>query len=224
MRIKGNMLAIILSLLPIAMTFGQKVLVIGDSNSAIENTWTTFLPSELLSLELLNKSVSGNTIGFDNNGQSRLNTLKNLSDYLGDLEAFNDSVPDVIVFLLGTNDCKHIFDGKTDTIHSNFLKLLDESENFFTGKQKPQLLVVSPPPQDPEPAIALKYKGGDECAAELTEFYKQVTGEKHIDFLDIYHPLKPVFRYITIDGIHLNREGQVILSRMVSERIKEMGY
>ncbi len=215
-----KLFAFLAFMIPLSTTYAQKVLVIGDSNSAIENNWTNFLDKELPGVELINKSISGNTIGFDNLEQSRLNTLKNLTSYLKEAcEAYNDSSPDIIVFLLGTNDCKHIFAGKTGTVHDNFRKLLAETDSFFTGRNKPRLLVVSPPPQDPDPSIAEKYEGGDDCAGELTDFYRQITGEKHIDFLDIYHPLKPVFKYITIDGIHLDREGQILLSRMISGKI-----
>ena len=213
----------ILCVMSLNSMLAQKVLVIGDSNSAIANNWTLFLNDELPGIRLVNKSVSGNTIGFDNLSSRQLNTLTNLRAYLGEgNRAFNDSVPDVIVFLLGTNDCKHIFAAQTDTVHAHFVRLLRETRNYFSGDTRPRILVVSPPPQDPFPTLAEKYKGGDACAGELTEFYRSITAEQGIDFLDIYHPLKPVFPYITLDGIHLDREGQVLLSRMVGGKIAAM--
>ncbi len=217
------LLLAILFLFPIASAFAQRVVVIGDSNSAIEDNWTNYLKDELPGLELVNLSVSGNTIGFDNLGQKSLNTLTNLSSYLNEARrTFNDSVPDVIVFLLGTNDCKQIFHGQKDTVHQNFLTLLGETENFFPDPIKPRVLVVSPPPQAPLPSLAEKYRDGDACAEELTEFYRRITSEKQMDFLDIYHTLKPVFEFITPDGIHLDREGQILLSRIIASRIRTM--
>ena len=83
------------------------LLTIGDSNGAAKDGWVNKL-REIRSQDVIfNVSVSGNTIGFDNNGYEQLNTLKNIDRYLSETTDHTGGKPiDVILIGLGTNDCK----------------------------------------------------------------------------------------------------------------------
>ena len=65
------------------------ILTIGDSNGTFDYSWPQQLKKLLPFSTIINKSVSGNTIGFDNLGRMELNTLKNINRYLD--EAFKEA-------------------------------------------------------------------------------------------------------------------------------------
>lgn len=205
----------------------QKILIIGDSNAAIKANWVdNYLIETLPDATILNKSIPGNTIGFDNNNRTELNTLRNINKYLSETKKqLYNSNPTQIIISLGTNDCKKVFESQMDMVVANMDSLIRTVLNYYAGKEKiPGILIISPPPAGPDEMLAKKYLGQDKRVESLTEKFKKLALNKNVDFLDIYHPLKPVFSYITLDGIHLNREGQIILSRIVLEYLKSKSY
>ncbi|MGB3004957.1 MAG: hypothetical protein WBC06_00490, partial [Chitinophagaceae bacterium] len=58
------------------------ILTIGDSNGAFDYGWPEQMKKLLPFSTIINKSIAGNTIGFDNLDQPKLNTLTNLNQYL----------------------------------------------------------------------------------------------------------------------------------------------
>lgn len=202
--------------------FSQNILVIGDSNAALPGSWVTYVKNKLPQANIINQSIPGNTIGFDNNGQTALNTLKNIhSDLEKAAKAFRGELPDQVIISLGTNDCKKVFDGMESTVIANMYALLDSVRQFYAGHTNVTILILSPPPASPDDQLLEKYKGMNNRVGSLTGKYKTLASAEHVDFLNIYHVLKPVFPYITIDGIHLNREGQTILARIILEYLNK---
>jgi lysophospholipase L1-like esterase len=201
--------------------FAQDILVIGDSNAAMEGNWVTMLQGELPGTKIINCAVSGNTIGFDNNGRQDLNTLRNVKRYL---DIFRDSTvasrDKLVIIALGTNDCKKVFDGMQETVLRNMNALLD-SVNYYLPAGK--ILLISPLATGKDEQLEEKYEGISVRVASLIGLFREIALRNNAGWLDVYNPLKDQFQFITTDGIHLNKEGQGIVCGMIEEYIR-MNY
>jgi lysophospholipase L1-like esterase len=201
----------------------QSILTIGDSNGAAENGWPVQLQKLCPGYLILNKSVSGNTIGFDNLGNEKLNTLKNIGSYLS--WAY-DNLPsgtslDYIILCVGTNDTKKIFEKRQAEVPENLSKLVLTIKDYAAGKgvKNPAICIVTPPPMDEEKADKMKYGGGDERIRANNRKFRAVAKSCYVDFLDIYTPLKKNFSEKTKDGVHLNAEAQMKVARIIADYI-----
>jgi lysophospholipase L1-like esterase len=196
----------------------KSILALGDSNGAAEHGWVNQVkklrPNDLI----VNTSVSGNTIGFDNLNSTRLNTLEMLDSYLQ--KGIEDAGRiDYVVILLGTNDCKAVFDDRLKEIPKNLEKLITAIQKSGKFIAVPEIMVVSPPPYGPDEVLLEKYKGGAKRVSFLTAEFKKVAQKMNVEFIDIHTPLQPVFDAISPDGVHLSEEGQKIIAKMINEQI-----
>lgn len=190
-------------------------MTIGDSNGASPHGWVKQLQNKLPDDSLYNYSVPGNTIGFDNLGNERLNTLKNIDRYLVDVSNKTAKI-DHIVILLGTNDCKAVFGGRQNEVIENMRMLVNKVRAYpFPGQPAPDILIVSPPPYGPDSILAAKYHGGDQRVERLVPLYKQLAGELECRYVNIYHTLKPRFSEYSKDGVHLSPAGQEIIATLI---------
>jgi lysophospholipase L1-like esterase len=195
------------------------IFTIGDSNGAGPEGWPEQLKKLTPYSTIVNKSISGNTIGFDNNGQSGLNTLKNIDNYLA--EAYTQLGPDhqidYIFINLGTNDTKTIFKDQQKEVAFN-MSLLVEKIKQYIGKNNnilPTICIVTPSPMDEKKLDKVKYGGGDERIQKNNILFKKVANENHIDFLDTYVTLKKDFEQKTLDGVHLKYQTQFQLASLL---------
>ncbi len=103
------------------------LVAIGDSHGAKPNGWANQLKSMRGDDKLINYSTSGNTIGFDNNGKEELNTLRKINSYISDAKekSLSGSL-DAVLILLGTNDCKKVFENRGDEVLQNLEKLIQQ--------------------------------------------------------------------------------------------------
>lgn len=193
------------------------ILAIGDSNGASEEGWVHQLQQLRPRDTIINKSVSGNTIGFDNLDQEGLNTLKNIDRYLEEaMQAAGGRAIDDILIALGTNDSKAVFDERSGEVPANLQQLIRHIRAHPLGGQRPpHITIVTPPPYGPDSLLQAKYVGGDARVQALVPLFKDVADAEGCRFVDIYHPLKPRFRELSPDGVHLVAEGQ----RLIAERI-----
>ncbi len=196
----------------------RTVVAIGDSNGANEYGWVNQLKSIREGDSIFNYSVSGNTIGFDNNGNEKLNALKNVTALLED--AANKSVTgniDDVVILLGTNDCKKVFTNSSDQVVLNLEKLIQIIRNQkVIINSESEIYIVSPPPFGEDSILLEKYKQGDQRIRKLLPQFMKVALNYNCHFIDIYHELKPQFYKLSKDGVHLNPEGSMIIAKAVS--------
>lgn len=210
---------ITLGILDSEETPSRVVLAIGDSNGASDDGWVQQLRRLRPQDTIINKSVSGNTIGFDNLGQERLNTFKNIDVYLADAlqEAGGRSI-DEIILALGTNDSKAVFAERSEAVPENLRRLIRRIRAYtFPGQQTPRLTILSPPPYGPDSLLQAKYHGGDARVQALVSRFKTVAGEEGCGFVDVYHPLKPRFQELSPDGVHLTVEGQQLMARYLNQ-------
>lgn len=196
------------------------ILVIGDSNGAAGNGWVYQLNRLRNDTDnLINYSIGGNTIGFDNLGRDTLNTLKNINRYI-DLAETSVQKLDKILVCLGTNDCKAVFDTLQSMVPLNLEKLiLNIREHFFDSYNKPDIVLITPPPIAVDSILLPKYFGGRERLEKLLPHYRIIADKYGCLYADIYHPLSDDFNLYTVDGIHLNEAGSVRAAEIINTAI-----
>lgn len=193
---------------------GQTILAIGDSNGAMKGGWVDQLKAIRWQDHVINTSVSGNTVGFVNNGNTQLNTLMQIDHYLSESDPDKTTL-DKIIILLGTNDCKAVFKDRQEEVIENYRQLLGKIQSYYQGKAIPQIMMVSPPPYGPDGQLAEKYQGAGERVAQLKDAFHQLAEQEGYNFADIQTPLDAVFEYISPDGVHLTEDGQMIIARII---------
>lgn len=199
------------------------ILTIGDSNGAAENGWPMQVRKLLPFSTVINKSVSGNTIGFDNLDQEKLNTLKNIDRYLEGAfsELGRDARFDFIFIGLGTNDTKRIFETRQKEVPKNMEILIQRIKQWAENHQKrmPEICLLSPPPIDEQKANTEKYGGGDERIQKNNLQFQKLAKSNQVGFLDIYTKLKPGISEKTTDGVHLTGAAQFQIANEIQRFI-----
>lgn len=197
----------------------QNILAIGDSNGAHPRGWVHQLQQIRFPDLIINKSISGNTVGFNNLGSARKNTLRNINTYMKTTINAAGGL-DAVVILLGTNDSKAVFEGRSDEVVSHYETLIQRIRGWFQKGQAPEILIVSPPPYGPDRILKAKYKGGAGRVARLTKKFKDLATRTNCRFVNIHDPLKPVFPVLSKDGVHLSEEGQRIIAKYINQALK----
>lgn len=199
----------------------RTIVTVGDSNGASEHGWVAQLrklrPQDLI----INKSISGNTVGFDNRGQKRKNTLRNINQYLhsSEIQAGGRRIDEVIINL-GTNDCKAVFDDRISEIPKHMSRLIEMIRDFsYASSSAPRITIVSPPPYGPDSVLKEKYHGGDGRVRRLIPGLKTVADKHGIAFVNIYDTLKPDYTELSPDGVHMEAAGQKRIARQISAQL-----
>ncbi len=209
-------------LLIATLSFSQSnrnILVLGDSNGAMEHGWVNQLKKMLPNNSIFNTSISGNTIGFNNLDRNALNTLNNLDSYL---QAAQDSLEtiDYVLIMLGTNDAKNIFKERQQEVFENMELLISRINNYnFNQAAKPIIFVMSPPPYGSDKILSKKYVGGSKRVKHVARNFKKIAKINNCTFIDVYKELKPVFNQHSKDGIHLNEVGQKLIATLVVNQL-----
>lgn len=199
-----------LSLLP-GQFYGKQlqVITIGDSNGALPYGWPAQLRKLLPAASVHNYSMAGNTIGFDNLGQERLNTLRNIDQFLATAAG---TVPDIIFIGLGTNDTKDIFSTRQQEVIRNMEELIRKINNFYTKQalQSPAICILAVPPVNEQTADTAKYKGCADRIVRNNRKFENLSKELKVFFLDPYKSIRSGINPFTNDGVHLNPSGQFV--------------
>ncbi|VBB43699.1 Lipolytic protein G-D-S-L family (fragment) [uncultured Paludibacter sp.] len=201
-------------------TFSKNILIIGDSHGALSQGWAHQLAEMRANDSIFNLAISGNTIGFQNNGQDTLNTLKNIDSYFERAEKHFKQI-DAIIILLGTNDCKAVFASKTKEVEQNLDSLLTKINEYFLSNKTPQLIYVSPPPMADDKFLAAKYVGGNERLKTLVKTIKTQATKHHFTFVDIFHPLWKERNTLTADGVHYKPEGYKKMADIIRKKLNQ---
>lgn len=199
----------------------KNILLIGDSNGAFKHGWANQLKKIMPDNFIINTSVSGNTIGFDNGGNKHLNTLRMVDSYLKKGVDRMQTI-DYVVITLGTNDCKAVFDNRLKEVPNNLEKLIRKIQESDILPKTPEIIVVTPPPYGDDKILKEKYKGGAERVHFLKTEYQKVAKKTNVAYLDIQTPLEPVFQSLSKDGVHLIEEGQVIIAKLIKQKINAL--
>ncbi len=89
-------------------------------------------------------------------------------------------------------------------------------------KFKPEIFVVSPPPFGPEEMLIEKYRNGGQRLETLVPEFKKIAEKQGCTFIDNYNEMKGIFKYVTIDGIHLKPEGQKLIATIIDKKMQEV--
>ncbi|MEO9893015.1 GDSL-type esterase/lipase family protein [Aurantibacter sp.] len=198
---------------------GNKILAIGDSNGAHKNGWVNQLKKTNFKDFVYNTSISGNTIGFDNLDQPKLNTLKNIDSYITKANEHLGGI-DKITIMLGTNDCKAVFDNRKNEVPQNMNSLLQKIKAHPVYlKHKPKIFVVSPPPTGEDHMMKEKYHGASKKVKWLRKKFKKIAKVNNCKYIDIYTTLAPKWSSLSKDGIHPEEEGQLLMSKMIDKQM-----
>lgn len=202
------------------------ILTVGDSNGAStqqQAKWPDTL-SQCLggTYRIINHSESGRTIGFDNLGRESLNTLKQVSSILNDACVQTDGKGgfDRVLILLGTNDCKAVFDDRQSQVTPNLEKLIRAIRDFdYPNHQVPRITVISPPPYGRKAAVTAKYKDADKRAKALLPQFRRLARQLDCDFIDIHTPLQPDIEQLTVDGVHFTDKGYTLMGKLIADAL-----
>ncbi len=199
----------------------QYVVVIGDQQAAASGSWVTMLKEKMPDDRILNFSRTGNTYGFNNFGNDKLNTLRNLEIYLDDALDSTGGRIDYLVIALGRNDCKRTFDDELALV-PDYLREMIRTVHGFPGfkSRPPRIIILSPPPFRPDSALPSRYQGADERVRYLLPYFKDITHQNRCTFIDIFTQMEqdPV-EYTNNDGLSFNEKGHALIARSVYRAI-----
>ena len=142
---------------------------------------------------------------------------KNGKSYL--LPCLESHVPlDLIIIMLGTNDLKSRFSLSAYDIASGIKPLLEIAASIApkNGGEKPQTLVVAPPPLARLGLLAEMFESGSEKSNLLARHYKALTSLFDCHFIDAAE----VITSSDIDGIHLDLEQHALLGEALAVRAR----
>lgn len=128
---------------------------------------------------------------------------------------------DKILIMLGTNDCKAVFEKRKEEIPTNMDKLLKKIKaHDVYRKYKPQILVISPPLCGKDHIMLEKYYGSSKRVKWLSAKLEKAAELNDCKYIDIYADLAPQWSLLTKDSIHADEEGQIIILKMIAEQMK----
>lgn len=203
------------------------ILFFGDSNTwgLIPGTmerypwgtrWTSLVQRALPETRIIEDGLCGRTTIFED----ALRPFRRGAETLR-LSLESNYPLDAAVIMLGTNDCKKVFNASSFVIGKGLEMCLDELEKFL----KPQnILVVSPialgkevwlPEKDPE-----FDKTSIEVSRQLKAVYKQIAARRGTHFLAASDFAEPS----PVDDEHLNEKGHLALATAMINKLEEIGF
>ena len=126
---------------------------------------------------------------------------------------------DLVVLMLGTNDCKARYAVTAYDIGQSVGYLVELIQKSGTGRGgAPDILLLAPPPLGKLDEWAETFSGGVEKSAQLAKHYKRIAEQYGCSFLDTAE----IIRSSRIDGLHIDPEDHERLAETLAGRIKTM--
>ncbi len=122
---------------------------------------------------------------------------------------------DVLVLMLGTNDCKQRFGLATLDIALGMGRL---AELAVASPYVKQTLIVCPPPVLEHGAIAEIFQGAEERSTGLSDKMARVAKFRDAHFLDA----GTIIESDPLDGVHLSEESHARLGVAVAQKVREI--
>ena len=164
---------------------------------------------------IIEEGLNGRTTVFDDPLREGLNGLKYL------VPCLNTHKPlDYMILMLGTNDCKVRFSAVPKNIADGMQRLVETAQRMDVWREKPQILIVAPPPIGEESDTSFIGRDMGPCSKkseQLAKEYKLWADEDGFDFLDAA-PLTKMNRY---DFMHMDRESHARLADKFAEILRK---
>jgi lysophospholipase L1-like esterase len=202
------------------------VLCYGDSNTygrdavtkgRLERNkrWPGFL-QKLLGEEyyVIEEGLNGRTTVWDDpvRGQSMRNGSMYLIPCLG-----SHSPIDLVILMLGTNDCKARFCVTPYDIGQSLGYLVEIIQKSNCGRDgSPKILILAPPHLGKLTEYAETFSGGVEKSRELARHYKTIAEQYGCAFFDT----STVIQSSKFDGLHIDLEDHEKLAVALSEQVR----
>ena len=205
----------------------KTILCYGDSNTygyvpgagtryVREERWTGVLQSLLpAGYEVIEEGLNGRTTAYDREGEDIKNGLKHLVPILHSHRPL-----DIVVFMLGSNDCNAELNIDVTDIRDGMEKLILETRERMLQKQGylPRIIVIAPP------HISPAYKGGpfDGQLNDDSVIKSEALGREYEDLCRKYDCIFMDAKDIPVsaaDGLHLSRESHQKLGQSVAKVI-----
>ncbi|MBQ6381305.1 MAG: hypothetical protein IJJ41_06890 [Clostridia bacterium] len=188
-----------------------RIACVGDSITygyGIENRENTY-PAKLGQLlgegyEVVNYGLSGRTVQLSADKPYAL-------EY--EFEQSKEFTPDIVLFMLGTNDTKKINWDK-DQFKNDFLYMVDSYRGLPNA---PKVYVLIPPP------VYLSEKRdtfprGSVLATETVPIIKALAKQENITTIDMFEPFKGKLELYS-DGCHPNEAGAELMANIIYKQI-----
>ena len=163
---------------------------------------------------VIEEGLSGRTTCFDDPLEEGLNAM----DYLYPCLKSHQSV-DLLIIMLGTNDCKDRFSASAACIALGMARLVKKAMACECwGEKGPNILVVAPPPI--AEGMLQSYVAptmGSLCvekSRQLAHYYREQCDLLGCHFLDARE-----CRFNTVDYMHLTRQGHAQLAQLLADRV-----
>lgn len=216
---KSLILATLFFFIAIKASAQFNIVTIGDSHGAQEIGWVNQLKKIRPQDSILNFSIGGNTLGFDNLGRTELNELKNIDKQLT-IAGNTFQKIDFIIVMLGTNDCKAVFDSLQEVVPQNLEKIIKTLSAYTFQKYKEaKIILVTPPPIALDEKVEPKYHGAAGRLHKLLPKYFELARKYHCVFIDAYTYLLPNFSVLNTDGIHLTESGYREVATQINRKM-----
>ena len=189
----------------------------GGTRFTEEQRWTRLLQNALgEDCLVIEEGLSGRTTCFDDPIHEGLNALDYIYPCLKSHEAI-----DLLIIMLGTNDCKDRFYASAACIGLGMARLVKKAKDTDCwGGKKPNILVIAPPPIEEgmltSPVAATMGQLCVEKSRQLADSYREQCDLLGVHFLDA-----GVIgcEFNTVDYMHLTSRGHAALARRLSDLV-----
>ena len=182
-----------------------------------EQRWTRLLQNALgEDCLVIEEGLSGRTTCFDDPIHEGLNALDYIYPCLKSHEAI-----DLLIIMLGTNDCKDRFYASAACIGLGMARLVKKAKDTDCwGGKKPNILVIAPPPIEEgmltSPVAATMGQLCVEKSRQLADSYREQCDLLGVHFLDAG---AIGCEFNTVDYMHLTSRGHAALARRLSDLV-----
>lgn len=203
----------------------KRILCYGDSNTwgydaftddrfPEQIRWTGQLASLLnKDYTIIEEGLCGRTTTFDDPLNEGMNGLSYLYPCM-----MSHSPLDLLIVMLGTNDCKARFSLTPRNIACGMKRLLSKALQTPAWRKTPQILLIAPGAIEPECENSPVADEMGICAdrsSKLADEYKKIADELHIDFINANSFVK----MNTLDYMHLDQDSHHLLAKKIQEYI-----
>lgn len=128
---------------------------------------------------------------------------------------------DLVILMLGTNDCKARFAVTPYDIGQSLGYLIEIIHKSECGRNGvPKVLVLAPPPMGKLTEYAETFAGGVEKSREIAKHYSSVAEQYGCEFFNTAN----VIQASRIDGLHIDPEDHVSLASTLANTVKGIAH